>query len=125
MRRFVLDTGVLGALCHPRKNLGVARWMEDLLKSGAGYAEFYVPAISDYELRRKLLHLKTRDPGIEKSLERLEEICKDLSFLPLSTTDLRRAAEYWARLRARGKPGAHDHALDGDVILAAQAKSVD
>jgi predicted nucleic acid-binding protein len=47
-----------------------------------------------------------------------------IEYLPLDTEMMHRAAELWAEARSRGAPTTTDQALDGDVILAAQAMSV-
>jgi predicted nucleic acid-binding protein len=44
-------------------------------------------------------------------------------YLPLDTEAMILAAQLWAEARNKGKPFTDDRALDGDVILAAQAKS--
>ena len=75
-----------------------------------------VPAISDYEVRRELLRAGKID-----GIERLDRPARDLKFLPLSPWTLRVAARLWANARNTGLTTAEDAALDGDVILAAQA----
>lgn len=75
-----------------------------------------LPEIADYEVRRELLRVdKTR--GIQR-LDNLKAIAR---YLPLTTDVMLRAAVFWAQARRQGKPTADSTALDGDVILAAQA----
>ena len=122
--KLLLDTGVLGRLCHPNQNhnrLAVQR-LAMLLDSGE--IEVLLPEIADYELRRKLLHLIAKGQATHRSIDRLDAFAMQLDYLPLSTAVMRRAAEMWADSRGRGQPTASDVALDGYVILAAQAESV-
>ena len=78
-----------------------------------------VPEIADYEVRRELIRA-----GKRAGLERLDALIKQLEYLAITTPAMRVAAEYWAQARQRGRPAAADAALDGDVILAAQAATV-
>ena len=74
--------------------------------------------MADYEVRRELLRA-----GKIAGLARLDAFERTLGCLPLTTVAMRRAA--CGRTVGRGpSPGEADgrpHALDGDVILAAQA----
>lgn len=113
----VLDTGPLGLLTQRR---GVPQadecraWLDGLLARGVDVA---IPEIADYELRRELIRL-----GQTSGLERLDRLKALLEYLPINTEAMLQAAEYWAEARQHGRPTADKHALDGDAILAAQAK---
>jgi predicted nucleic acid-binding protein len=124
--KLLLDTGILGQLCHPaRKTSGpVARWLSQLLTANNPLLQVILPEICDYELRRKLLHLVAKQQGDQRSLQRLNDLGKVLEYLPIDTDTLQRAADFWAQARIQGLPTAADPALDGDVILAAQASLV-
>lgn len=121
----LLDTGILGQLCHPSKqtNQAVADWVEAILLSGSD-DRVYLPELCDYELRRKLLHLIRKGQSSQRSVQRLDELCDLLEYLPLNTATMRKAAEFWSDSRTRGNPTAADIALDGDAILADQAAMV-
>ncbi len=89
-------------------------WMETLLAQGV---RVYVPEIADYEVRRELIRAK--NPGGIARLNRLKQFAR---YLPISTDVMLEAAELWAQVRNAGMTTADIHALDGDVIVAAQAR---
>ena len=117
MERIIcLDTGPLGLVTNPRQtplNLECVQWLQSMMDQGV---RVVLPEISDYEVRRELL----RGNKIN-GLARLDRLARTLEYLPITTAAMRRAAELWAHARQHGGPTADRHALDGDVILAAQA----
>lgn len=100
-------------LAHPKADEGVVNWFDGLASQGV---EFAVPEIADYEVRRSLIL-----NDLERSIARLDVLCTTLLYLPVTTAGWRRAASFWAQARKAHRPGAHEYALDGDMILAAQA----
>jgi predicted nucleic acid-binding protein len=78
-----------------------------------------VPEITDYELRRELIRIQSHS-----ALANLDAFGAQLEYVALTTDAMRLAAELWAQARSTGQPTAPDPALDCDVILAAQALSL-
>ena len=118
-RAILLDSGPLGLITNPRASPvadACGRWLVNAIRSGAAVM---VPEIADYEVRRELIRAR-RNAG----LERLDALIAEVEFLPIDTAAMRRAAEFWAEARQAGRPTAPDPALDGDVILAAQAATL-
>lgn len=112
-RPVILDSGPLGRIAHPRSNREIAEWFSGLLTSGAAVL---LSEIADYEVRRNLLL-----EGLTASVERLDQLKETLTYMPLTTRVMLRAAALWAIARRQGQPTADPRALDADVILAAQA----
>jgi predicted nucleic acid-binding protein len=115
-RIILLDTGPLSILAMPQRRPPVfacRRWLDGLLTSGV---LVHVPEVADYELRRELLRA-----GKANGLRRLDRLQQEVGYIPLTTETMVQAAVFWAALRQQGQPTAPDDALDGDVILAAQA----
>ena len=88
-------------------------WLRSMLVTGW---RVVIPAIADYEVRRELIRV-----GSVSAIARLDTLGAQLGIIPLSHEALRQAAQLWADVRRAGRPTADPHALDGDVILAAQA----
>ncbi len=115
----LLDSGPLGLVTNPKsnpENLACKAWMDDRLNEGC---QIIIPAIIDYEVRRELIRANKT-----AGLRRLDELYKALEFLSLTDAMLRHAAELWAHARALGRQTAADNMLDVDMILAAQALSL-
>lgn len=113
----MLDTGPLGRIAHPRPNLEIISWFQGILNTDL---EIIIPEIADYELRRSLIL-----EGLTESVKRLDDLKKTLSYSPLKTEIMLKAAELWAKARKMGMATADPKELDGDVILAAQALEAD
>lgn len=115
----VLDSAPLGIITHPRNPpyaIHCRRWVSDLQAAGR---RVILPEIIDFELRRELLRRKARN-----ALRKLDWFVASLEYLPLTTPMFRLAAGLWAHARQAGRPTAPDPALDVDVIVAAQALSL-
>jgi hypothetical protein len=91
-------------------------WFLDLLDAGATVV---VPEIADYEVRREL-HRIEQTVGVRR-LDSLGQL-PAVRYLPITTRAMRLAAQFWAEARRAGRPTADRHALDADVILAAQTR---
>jgi predicted nucleic acid-binding protein len=111
-----LDSGPLGLLANPRgrsRSDQCRRWVKDLVAAGV---RVFVPEISDYEVRRKLIHIQA-----SAGIRRLDQVKSTLDYAPITTDVMLKAADLWAAARSAGLPTAGPDALDGDCILAAQA----
>jgi predicted nucleic acid-binding protein len=82
----------------------------------AAGAEFLIPAISDYEVRRELIRLRAA-----AKLLNLDDLRSQFTILEISSAALDRAAEFWTLVRRLGKPTAGPNDLDADAILAGMA----
>lgn len=111
-----LDTGILGLVSNPKatpQSQECKLWLNSLEANGNTAV---IPEIADYELRRELLRAGKINGIIQ--LDRLKAV---ILYLPITTEVMLKAAELWANARKGGYPTASPDALDGDVILAAQA----
>ena len=102
---------------HP-KAVTCKAWYAAL--EGAGH-RFYVPEIADYELRRELIR-----SGKTASLARLDAFnaAEPDRYLALTTVEVQEAARLWAQARNQNRGGAPPEALDGDCLIAAQARLI-
>ncbi|MBN3894853.1 MAG: nuclease [Nostoc sp. NOS(2021)] len=112
----LLDAGPLGLVTNPKlspESFACTQWLQLLVSSGS---RVIIPEIADYEVRRELLRANK-----VKGIARLDELSQLLEYLPITTAAMRQAALFWAQARQQGQPTAGDKTIDGDIILVAQA----
>ncbi|WP_371418173.1 nuclease [Anabaena sp. UHCC 0253] len=112
----LLDAGPIGLITNPKlsdESLACAKWLQMLIFSGN---RVIIPEITDYEVRRELLRANKF-----KGIARLDELTQLVEYLPITTNAMRQAALFWAQARQQGQPTAGDKTIDGDIILVAQA----
>lgn len=112
----ILDSSPLGLLSNPSgtsQPVACRAWVKTLIATGR---RIIIPEIADYEVRRELIRTKS-----SRALAILDSLCATYEYLPITTLAMRLAADLWAQARNSGLATAHAHALDGDVILAAQS----
>ncbi|MEG4623184.1 nucleic acid-binding protein [Microcoleus sp. w1-18aA5] len=116
-RVIILDSGPLGMVTNPKASSAEIQeckvWLNSLMRRGE---IIILPEIADYEVRRELIRA-----GKLAGIQRLDELKLQFTYRPLTTEVMLLAAQLWADSRRRGRPTAEPNALDGDVILAAQA----
>ncbi|WP_371121365.1 nucleic acid-binding protein [Microcoleus sp.] len=116
-RVIFLDSGPLGMVTNPKTSSTEVQECKVRLNSLMRRGEIIIlPEIADYEVRRELIRA-----GKSAGIQRLDELKLQLTYRPLTTEVMLLAAQLWADARMRGRPTAEANALDGDVILAAQA----
>ena len=107
MTAVLLDASPLGLVCNPRRNpkiIACRLWIDDLLRVGR---RVIVPEIADYEVRRELIRIGSRN-----GIANLDALAIKLEYLPLTTAHMRHGAELWAQARRMGRPTAPKEALD-------------
>lgn len=114
LKVIVLDSTPVGLITNPKaEGNDCQRWFNTLIKRKF---EIVLPEIIDYEIRRELLRANK-----QSGLKKLDQLKSEIIYLPITTEAMLKASELWADVRKKGKPTADNKALDGDVILAAQA----
>jgi len=112
----LLDASPLGILANPGLSpltFQCRAWADSLLAQGI---QLVISEVADYEVRRELIRA-----GKLQSVARLDSLKATLTYLPINTPTMLKAAEIWAQARRIGKPTAHNLRLDADAIICAQA----
>ncbi|MEG4944316.1 nuclease [Microcoleus sp. F4-D5] len=115
-----LDAGPIGLVTNPKlspESTLCTRWLQALIISDT---RVIIPEITDYEVRRELLRTNK-----VRGIARLDELANLAEYLPITTAAMRQAAMFWAQARQQGQPTAGDKTIDSDMILAAQATTLD
>lgn len=119
----VLDATPASQLAHPEKFAGIKEWLQDVIASGR---RVVLPEVSDYEARRGFQYLREKHPRrqkVRRRISRLDDLAGDLYYAPITTGQMKRAADVWGEAKFKGLTFGPPKALSADAILIAQAES--
>jgi predicted nucleic acid-binding protein len=111
----VIDSSTMTVLANPNgtpEAIECREWAENLRRKGALVT---IPAVVNYECRRKLVHINSTN-GIAK----LDETLRIFGSIEMSEDAWTLASHMWARMRSLGRIATDDR-IDADVLIAAQA----
>ena len=74
--KLILDTAIVGRLCHRRKHRDVRAWFLRVVREH----DPLLSEVVDYELRRELVRI-----GAVHGLSRLDELAREIRYLPVTT----------------------------------------
>ena len=101
-----LDAGPLGLVTNPNsspKSVACAKWLQSLTANGV---LVLIPEIANYEVRRELLRA-----NLTCGIAKLDALAKLLEFVPITTSAMRLAAEFWAHARQQGQPTSGENTI--------------
>jgi len=94
-----LDSTPVGLITNPRATslaLQCQQWLNGLLERNV---QVVLSEIIDYEIRRELLRANKLS-----SIRKLDLLKAELTYLPITTEVMLKAAKLWAKVRNEGKP---------------------
>lgn len=113
---FLLDANILSKIVYPKRNDDIYLWFKEKLDEEI---LFILTEISDYEVRRGLLH-----KDLKNAIKRLDSLKETLIYLPITTDVMLKSAELWAESRKQGIPTSGLKELDCDIILSSLCLSI-
>jgi predicted nucleic acid-binding protein len=121
--RLLLDTNILSKVCHPKSHQDVREWLASWFSYGrrGHHVEILISPITEYEMRRSIELAALREPALRKSLQRADDMCATMTYVPLEHRHFLEASRDWARARADGRPTASERDVDWDILIARQA----
>jgi len=114
----IIDNAILAKITNPKgkseETYKCNQWFLQILTTH----QIYISEITDYETRRKLIHLNN-----QKSIERLNNLIEveNIDYICITTEIMHKAAELWGLARQKGILNAPEKSLDADIILVATA----
>lgn len=111
----ILDSGIISTLCKQLNIPEVVECQKWFQRLNARGAYFTASELCDYEVRRELIRRYKLD-----EVQKLDELRKEIDFLPLTHEVILKASKLWAKARENHKPTSNLKNIDIDMFISAQ-----